>query len=412
VSFFKNIKQNHFLYTTALLLAVLPIKKLVVPVLLLAIVSWLITDSFSSKVKKLRENRTFWLFVLPFFLYLFGMLYSSNQPFGWKDIELKLSLLIFPLFYASTSFPLHRFVKQLGIVFVYSMSIAGLSSILYGLFVFKQIPTYSLMDLFLHPTYLAMYANLALAITYFLFYRKDLKQIENVLLRIAFLILSVTTLLTLSKTGLIVWLLLIGLMLFYNLIVIKKQYFGSLLLVFFSISLIVTAYYTVPEVRNRFYYAFEALGNQAKNQVDTKTTESTQVRMLVWQQAIEIVKENPLLGTGTGDIKDELYIKYEKEGMQGALDNKLNVHNHYLQLLATLGFIGFTLFMASLIIPSLIALKNRNRVYLAFILIFSINILFESMWEKQDGVVFYAFLNALIFFHGKAGANPQSALRS
>ncbi len=398
MSFYNNIKQNHFFYTTALLLAVLPLKKLMVPILILIIISWLLTDSFSSKIDRLKKNKVFLLFVCPFFFYLFGMIYSNNQLFGWKDVELKLSLLIFPLIYASTSFPLNKFIKRLGLIYVYSISITCLFSIIYGAFSLKQIPTYVMLNLFLHPTYLAMHSNMALAICYFLFFRKDIE--ENTPLKIAFLLLSVTTLLTLSKTGIIVWLILIGFMVFNNLVILKKQFLTSIILVIFGTSLLATLYFAVPEVRNRFYYAFEALVNQSKNQVDTKTSESTQVRLLIWQQTIEIVKENPLLGTGTGDIKDELYKKYEKEGMQGALENKLNVHNHYLQLLATLGILGFIFFMASIFVPLTQAMKTNNRVYLAFILILSINILFESMWEKQDGIVFYAFLNALIYFHG------------
>jgi O-antigen ligase len=410
---FQNIRQNHFLITTALLLVVLPYKELVVPILILNIVSYLLNESISKKLIQLKQNKHIWFFILPFFIYLAGMIYSENQPFGWKDIELKLSLFIFPFLYASTTFPFHKFKKLLALVFILSMTFSGLLSIIYGAIVFKQLPTYEMLDLLLHPSYLAMYSNLALASCYFLFNRKDLSRMEKGLLQIAFFILSVTVLLSLSKTGLLTWILLIAGMIFYNLIIIKKQYIGSLLLVLFGVALMITAYYTVPQVKNRFYYAFSALIDTKANDVDQSTTESTQVRMLIWQQSIEIIKENPLFGTGTGDIKDELYLKYEQSGMQGALDNKLNVHNQYLQIFATLGLLGgILLFVSAFIWPFISAFKQKNKYYLAFLLIFSINILFESMLEKQDGVIFYAFFNALLFFHFQPEISQQSSSRS
>ncbi|MEX2380128.1 MAG: O-antigen ligase family protein [Vicingaceae bacterium] len=405
-------KNNYFLYSTATLLAVLPFKKLVVPILIINILAWLLNDTFCDKIARLKQNNSFWLFVLPFIFYLIGMVYSENQLFGWKDIELKLSLFIFPLLYASTTFPFHKFKKLLGLVFVSSMTFTGLISIVYGAIVFNQLPTYEMIDLFLHPSYLAMYCNLALVITYFLFDRTDLSHNENRFLRFAFFILSVTILLSLSKTGLLTWILLIGGMIFYNLVVIKKQYMGSLLLLIFGFALMLVAYNTVPQVKDRFYYAFSAVKNTQAKQVDESTSESTQIRILIWQQAIELIKENPLMGTGTGDIKDELFVKYEAAGMQGALDNKLNVHNQYLQVFATLGLIGLVLFIASFILPFIIALKRKNRLFLAFIFIFSINLLFESMLEKQDGVIFYAFFNALLFFHFQPKTNQQSSLKS
>lgn len=404
-------KANYFLYTTAALVAVLPFKKLVVPLLIINIIAWLLNDSMREKIKNLKHRRIVWLFLLPFGIYLIGMVYSDNQPFGWKDIELKLSLFIFPLIYASTSYTFHQYKKLIALVFILSMTITSLISIVYGILVFKQLPTYEMIDLFLHSTYLSMYCNLALAISYVLVHRNKLNTLENRLLVVAFIILSFTVLISLSKTGIFSWLLLITGMIFHHYILVKKQYLASLLLMVFGLLLIFTAYFTLPPVKDRFEYVFKALSKQANQKVDQNTTESTQVRFLIWEQAIELIKEEPLVGTGTGDIKDNLLIKYEQAGMQGAFDKKLNVHNQYLQVFATLGLIGFIVFIASIIIPLKIALNQRNVFFVAFIFIFSINLLFESMWEKQDGVIFYALFNALLFFHFQSPPSQKSSSR-
>ena len=63
----------------------------------------------------------------------------------------------------------------------------------------------------------------------------------------------------------------------------------------------------------------------------------------------------------------------------------------------TLGVFGFSLMAALLLIPLFRALRKGEYLYVSFLLIFAINILFESMLESQAGVIFYAFFNVLFF---------------
>jgi O-antigen ligase len=292
------------------------------------------------------------------------------------------------------------------------MSLSALISIIYGSISFGQLPTYKMMDLLLHPSYLAMYANLALAVCYFLLNDNGLEKGIKRLLWTAFIVLSITTFLTLSKTGILIWIVLIGGMFFYQLLVVKKQYKLSVVIALSGFAILYAAYQFIPRVKDRVEVAYSAIVKAEEEKVDVSTVESTQVRMLIWEQTTQIIKENTLFGVGTGDIKDELYVKYKGAGMLGALENKLNVHNQYLQVFATLGLLGMLLFVSSIIFPFITAYKQNNKYYLAFLVIFSINILFESMLEKQDGVIFYAFFNALLFFHFQPKISQRSSSRS
>jgi len=76
--------------------------------------------------------------------------------------------------------------------------------------------------------------------------------------------------------------------------------------------------------------------------------------------------ENYIIGTGTGDSKDELVKEYEKRGMTGALEHKLNAHNEFYQVFVSLGIIGFLLFLTSLFYPLVIAFKRSQTIYLLF----------------------------------------------
>jgi len=70
----------------------------------------------------------------------------------------------------------------------------------------------------------------------------------------------------------------------------------------------------------------------------------------MWGRALEIIKDNPLLGIGTGDVKDELQRTAEIEGYSIVKDRNFNVHNQYLETWMGIGIFGFILLLLLLFI--------------------------------------------------------------
>ena len=120
--------------------------------------------------------------------------------------------------------------------------------------------------------------------------------------------------------------------------------------------------------------------------------------MLIWSAANQVIAENLLIGVGIGDAKDVLLIEYEKRGMTGAMEHKLNAHNEYYQVFVSLGLIGFILLLMTLLLPLYSAFTSSNWIYILFLLIIILSFIPESMFETQAGVLFYAFFNSLLCF--------------
>ena len=57
----------------------------------------------------------------------------------------------------------------------------------------------------------------------------------------------------------------------------------------------------------------------------------------------------------------------------------------------------WTSLVLSFFYPAMLAWRSNQFLYVVFVIIFSVNILVESMLEVQAGVVFYAFFNAFLF---------------
>jgi O-antigen ligase len=141
---------------------------------------------------------------------------------------------------------------------------------------------------------------------------------------------------------------------------------------------------------------FNSLTNISSKHQDKKSSESTTLRILIWEQSINLIKNNFLLGTGVGDANDELYKKYQSNGIDVAFDEKLNAHNQFLQTFIGIGLFGFILLCIISIGQIFIAYNKKNILMFVFFIIISLNFFVESMLQTSAGVLFFVFFYCLI----------------
>jgi O-antigen ligase len=393
--------KAHF-YLTILIAFSLPFAILTPLFIALMLLNWLVEGDFKNKFQNIFQNKFALLFIAFYLLHLIGLLYTQNLDSGLFDVQVKLSLIIFPLIVASKKPDqdlLGNTIKAFVIGAIASALIMYFVAGYYFIFYSAHRFFYMEFAIFMHPSYLSMYINFAIAWLLFNVAKKTLPKplfsLTLDLVVVAFL--SFTNVLLSSKLGMITMFLLYFGFLIYFIICRKKYLIGisAILVIVVSIYLVLRF---VPEINGRISRAITAVSSSTTNQTDA---ESTAVRLLVWKAANQVISENPIFGTGTGDAKDELMKEYEKRGMTGALEHKLNSHNEYYQVFLALGLVGFLLLLSNLFFPLFFAIKTSNIVYLLFLLIIIINFFTESMFETQAGVIFYAFFNSLLCFNNK-----------
>jgi O-antigen ligase len=152
-----------------------------------------------------------------------------------------------------------------------------------------------------------------------------------------------------------------------------------------------------PDSYKRLYSVEKAIDNPAVES-GAKKVDGTVARIFVWKSSLEIIKQNPIFGVGTGDAKQALLEKYEENNQPYAYKLEYNAHNEYLQTFITIGVMGFLTLVASLFLPAWFAFRQKHMVYLFFLLLIAFHFMVESMLAKQAGIVFYAFFNAILFY--------------
>ena len=416
----QNIHNKIYYYTFVLLAFFIPIQENIVAFLIIILIlNWLLEANFINKAKEVYHDRKrsfLFLFSILYFFYLFGLLYSKNLDSGFFDVQMKLSLLIFPLIFSTINFNFFDKKKIDKILFAFVLSTLLLSVICIitayfdyskSLWIneFYYIPL-SNINLFgehvlsKHPTYFAMFLNLSYGIVLLKFVENRLKYsfLKNCLLIFTSIVVFIFVSLLSSKAG-IAGFLIVSCSIIVYLIIYKKQYFISCMMVVFVPILFFFSIEFLPNSFNRIISATEIINSS--EEINKKTIDGTAERILVWNSALEILKNNFLFGVGTGDVKDFLVKEYKKENITAAYKQKLNAHNQYLQTALSIGFFGLIVLLISLFLPFVDSFKNGNFLLIIFLLIISFNFLFESMLERQSGVVFYAFFNSFLFFSKK-----------
>ncbi|WP_143153107.1 O-antigen ligase family protein [Arenibacter palladensis] len=108
-------------------------------------------------------------------------------------------------------------------------------------------------------------------------------------------------------------------------------------------------------------------------------------RLVTWDNALKIISEQPVFGTGLGDSKNEMFNAYKKNGDTFELQNELNVHNQYLQIILESGLIGFFLFLC--FVYSFYQGAKEKGIYVQTVLIvFGFSFLIESVLSRNLGV--------------------------
>jgi O-antigen ligase len=147
---------------------------------------------------------------------------------------------------------------------------------------------------------------------------------------------------------------------------------------------------------SRFSEIFQDLKTSTQFDNYNGVYNSTELRIIIWRASKQVIFDNPIIGTGTGDIKDELINQYKKNNFVDGVNMSYNSHSQVLQVLATFGFVfgGLIIIFFTKIFYD--TFKVKKYFFCLIILIFSINFLFESLLEVKAGVeIFVLFFLAL-----------------
>ena len=366
------------------------------------------TISYSrNKLQNLKKNLRFiLLFSAIFWVYLFGMLFTHNVEKGWTVVILKFSFLAFPLIFGllDTDFFQRKQMKFLMGAFILITTSSVVFSLIHAAYEYfnhndKQAFFYARLSYLLHPSYYALYLNVALiAVVCRLLVTKIVEKNNSKILYWFLIPFYIVFLILLeSKAGLI-GLMSVILMTLIHLIFTERNIKSAGRLAALSLITAGLTIVFIPDTTSRV--------NQVVNTIDEEEESAANhsasaARFYLWEAAFKAYMEKPVIGHGSGDVKEQLMHQYKIQNNSRALEMRYDAHNQYLHSMVATGILGLLSLLILVGFPMFFSLNGRILFYFLLGFLMAINLLVESMFERQAGVMFYAFFNSLLFFFHK-----------
>ena len=390
-----TLKQRLFYFFPTVFCFCLPFGSLILSAL---IVLWTVVSLVNidkEQFKKGITNKNLWWLLALFIYTVVSALFSRNKQEAGFSVEVKMSFLLLPFLFYCYKWPI-QIIKRCLVSFVSGCFFACLALIARACYYYFSTGQasyffYTQFSVFIHASYFAMYLILAIAII-ILLYPYWFKGQKNINYTSYFFVTTfiVTIFLCSSKLGMISFFISAPLIVLYkykaflNFKRIGMLAAGIILLGFLSFKL--------------FPGAFQRLGSLttvSSSTLDKTSSESTTVRILIWEQSLEIIKNNFWFGTGIGDANDALYTSYKENGLTGAFEHKFNAHNQYFQTFIGLGFFGFLILLLLTLGYLIKGIVKKHFLLFLFSLLIVLNFLVESMLQTSAGVLFFVFFFCL-----------------
>lgn len=375
--------------------------------ILILTLTWFGTEKYSKFTFSFKSRKLALIFISYFIWLIIGLSYTDDLENGLSDLVLKLSFIIFPFVLLLNKRIDQHFLRGVIRAFYYSLFVVSITILLMALnnlsaagditlsealsfFTYEKLA----YNIGIQPIYLSMYMVFAFFCVIWDFFidpRVGLTKAGKwMAIAWAFHYYMMVILLS-SRMELLVLLFVSFVGLIYYKGFIQKKWILAIFQMMIMGSLTIMLLGLFPVNKARYVEMVDINNDYTKTKWGGRS-----IRLHKWKNTLELISENPFLGTGAGDMQNELQKVYKRNDFDLAYGFRFNPHNQYLQTWVATGMIGLFLLFGILLSSLLYALDSKNALYIAFVLIISTSMLTESLLERQKGLVFFSFF--LLFF--------------
>jgi len=355
---------------------------------------WALEGNFKEKIV-LIKNSSFLLSILALLaLILLSVTWASDFSHALKSLREPL--------YLSLAFVLATAIKKEWIntiitAFLLGMFISEIASyiVYFEIYPLKgKTPDYP--SVFMQHIDYSIYLGFTSILILNRLFSKRYSPKEKIVLFMFFVTVSINLFISPGRAGQAAFLVAI----FVATIIHFKLSFKSLFIFFIvSFSLFYGAYKTLPNFENRVNQGIVDVQKLQEGEYNT----SWGLRAAFWIITYDLLKEDPILGAGTGEymkvaqvqLEKNTYAQFSEPVKQWCAQH--HYHNQYLMIIAQFGLVG--LFILILIYVYFFRLKIEDQeikeLSILFATIFLVGYMAEPLLAKQFTLVLFAFYSGL-----------------
>ncbi|UOQ98819.1 O-antigen ligase family protein [Hymenobacter sp. 5317J-9] len=153
----------------------------------------------------------------------------------------------------------------------------------------------------------------------------------------------------------------------------------------------VISYIAFPTFRNKITNTKEDVSKAKQKSSSEGKKFSISGRLYSYKAALEVWRDNPLLGVGKPDLEDEMAIRYAEEYPEMTSEYYILPHNQFLYNLAAFGALGLVVGIVGLFYPAWWARRKKAPLLVAQYVSIALSFLVEYTLETQIGLAFVVF---------------------
>jgi hypothetical protein len=363
-------------------------------------------------------RKAFLIFISLYLIQIVGVLYSENLSQAFFLLETKLSLLIFPVMILLSP------IKKEDIYLIFKFLLASVliaclwcHTVVFNEIISSDLPLSSLLTDYhfhnvfftnpirLHPAYLTLTISISI---FYLIEIEFLKSKNKVLLIVWFLYYAICLITLMSRAGLIAFGFALFVYIIFRIWYLEKKYKTGIVICVVFITMVVLSVVYIPNFKIRMIDSMQNLESRVQ---DNEDESSPGLHVKQWYCAWNSLHGmHWIWGLGTGDEEDALMKCYSAHNWSGLVAMKLDAHNEYLSSMVRHGLIGLFLFLLNLFYAVYLSIRNRDALYLSFIIMIAINALAASILFGQVSIVIYTLFNALLAKRIFIKQSPKSSI--
>lgn len=353
------------------------------------LIAWIVAGSYLLKLSEIIRNPVSLALLAYLSLFVVGMLWTDDLGSGLEMIDKQWKLLVMLAVFCSVTGRVRRMVVY---AFIAGVTVSMLMTYLTWFDIFQYGG--STVD---RPARggNVIYYNVLLAFAFYLVCNRLLQRGIGSVSKMAWVCLSILMAVNMfivgGRAGQVVFFVLCGLLIVQ---VFRKNILRAGLIIIVILPAIFFGAYKLSPL---FQERVDQVPREIAQFYDNPVT-STGLRLLFWKNSWEMIKENPWIGVGTGDFKNE----YEKinQVFSPAVPLTDNPHNQYVFALSKFGLLGL-LVLLSLFATQLyeaVRIKDEwQQVRVAFPVFFLTIMLTESYLIVYETGFLYAIFSAVLF---------------
>ena len=329
-------------------------------VIAIIVLLWLFSGDYKSKYNEIIGSKLMISSIVFYFLHIIGMFWTQDLEWGFNVLhKMWYFLLLLPVLYTLVK---KEYIKFYIYAFLAAIALTELLSYLVWFEVigeFRKASFDNPTPFMSHISYNPFLAFAIYLVAYEIFINKQLSKLMLWVYSFFTVIMVFNMFITQGRSGQVAFFALTGILILQY---FKGQRIKALIVALILIpGIFLTAYQTSPLFERRANLAIKEVVNYDIEYVvgNQFVNSSVGARILFAANSWEIIKENPLLGVGTGDFPSEY--KKISEILSPGGPYITNPHNMYILVLTQLGVVGLLSMLSIFYFQIKISFAGSNK---------------------------------------------------